>query len=198
MVKNNGDDYMNKEIWKDIKGFEKRYQVSNLGRIKSLSKFINNNPKSKSIGFYSKERILNFFDNKKGYQLVKLYKDNKHYTIKVHRLVAEAFISNPNNLPQVNHIDGNKKNNRVDNLEWCTAKENQVHAWKNNLIKKRIGKENKLSKKVNQYDLQGNYIKTWNCVEEARKVLHISNISSVCNGKRNKAGGFIWRYNKQW
>lgn len=198
MVKNNGDDYMNKEIWKDIKGFEKRYQVSNLGRIKSLSKFINNNPNYDSIGYYSKEKILKPFYNAKGYQLVKLYKNNEKYTKKVHRLVAEAFIPNYENKLQVNHIDGNKQNNKIENLEWCTNQENQKHSWKYNLHKRRIGKENKLSKSVNQYDLQGNFIKLWDSVEEARKVLHISNISSVCNGKRNKAGGFIWRYNKQW
>ena len=185
---------MNKEIWKDIKGFEKRYQVSNLGRIKSLPKFVNNNPNYSSIGYYTKEKILKPFNNKKMYKLVKLYKGNKSYNKKVHRLVAEAFIPNVKNLPQVNHIDGNKQNNCVENLEWCTNKENQIHAWENNLQTKKYGANNKLSKKVEQYDLKGNLIKIWDCVEEARKTLHISNISLVCNGKRNKAGGYIWRY----
>lgn len=186
------------EIWKDIKDFEKRYMVSNYGRIKSLSKFVNNNPKSKEIGYYSKEKILKTFDNTKGYKLVKLYKDNKKYIKKVHRLVAETFIPNIENKPQVNHIDGNKQNNNIYNLEWVTNKENIKHAWENNMCKKRIGKENKLSKKVYQFDLNNNFIKEWSSVEEARKTLHISNISSVCNKKRNKAGGYIWRYGKQY
>lgn len=187
----NGD--FTKEIWKDIPNFE-GYQVSNLGRVKSLSKFINNNPKSKSIGYFTKEKILKQFGNTRGYELVKLYNNGEKYTKKIHRLVAEAFIPNPQNKPQVNHIDGNKTNNCVENLEWCTCQENVIHSWENNLQKKKIGQENKLSKKVYQYNLSGELIKIWNCVEDARKTLHISNISMVCCGKRNKAGGFIWRY----
>lgn len=185
-----------KEIWKDIKNYEGLYQVSNLGRIKSLTKFINNNPKNIKIGYYTKEKILKPFYNPKGYQLVRLYKNNKNYTKKIHRLVAEAFIPNYENKSQVNHIDGNKQNNKVENLEWCTNQENQKHSWEHNLHKRRIGKENKLSKVVYQYDLKGNFIKVWNSVEEARKTLHISNISSVCNKKRNSAGGYIWEYAK--
>lgn len=187
---------MNKEIWKDIKGFEKRYQISNLGKVKSLSKFVNNNPKYSSIGYYTKEKILKEFDSKKGYKLVKLYKDNKKYTKKIHRLVAETFIPNPENKPQVNHIDGNKSNNCVTNLEWNTCKENICHAVNNNLIKIKIGKDNPLSKKVYQYDLKGNFIKKWNSVTEAQNTLKITNISSVCNNKRKCAGGYIWKYVK--
>lgn len=186
-----------KEIWKDIKEFEKRYQVSNLGRVKSLSKFVNNNPNYSSIGYYTKERILKPFKNAKGYQLVKLYKDKVSYNKKIHRLVAEAFIPNLKNKPQINHIDGSKNNNNANNLEWCTNKENQEHAWKNNLKKRIIGKDNKLSKNVYQYDLKGNFIKEWNCVEEAQKTLKISNISTVCYGKRKQAGGYIWKYYSQ-
>ena len=187
---------MNKEIWKDVVGYEGLYQVSNFGRVKSLSKFVNNNPKSKSIGYYTKEKLLKYFDNAKGYKLVKLYKNDENYTKKVHRLVAQTFIPNPNNLPQVNHIDGNKENNYVNNLEWCTNKENAIHAVKNNLRKKLIGKDNKLSKKVNQYDLCGNFIKQWDSVTEAQNTLKIRNISTVCYGKRNNAGGYIWKYQK--
>ena len=185
---------MNKEIWKDITEYKGLYQVSNLGNVKSLPKFINNSPKSELIGYYSKEKILKPFKNPKGYQLVKLYKNKHKCTKKIHRLVAEAFIPNKNNLPQVNHIDGNKMNNNVNNLEWCTNKENQIHAWENNLQKRKFGKENKFSKKVIQYDLKMNFIKIWDSIEEARKTLHISNISSVCNHRRNKAGNYIWRY----
>ena len=189
---------MDKEIWKDIEGYEGLYQVSNFGKIKSLPKFINNNSKSKKIGYYSKEKILKPFYNPKGYLLIKLFKNNKNYTKKIHRLVAQAFVPNLNNLPQVNHKDGNKQNNKVNNLEWCTNKENQIHAWQHNLQKRRIGKDNPLSKKVYQYDLIGNFIKEWNSIQEVEKNLKISNISSVCYGKRKTAGGYIWRYDKQW
>ena len=185
---------MDKEIWKDIKGFEKRYQISNYGRVKSLSKFVNNNPKNSSIGYYTKEKILKVFDNKNGYKLVKLYKNNKKYTKKVHRLVAEAFIPNLENKSQVNHIDGDKSNNCLDNLEWNTCKENINHAFNNNLINIKKGQENSHSKKINQYDLEGNYIKTWNSITEAQNFLHIKNISEVCRGRRKTTGGYIWKY----
>lgn len=122
---------MNKEIWKDIERLEGRYQISNLGRVKSLPKFVNNNPKSKNIGYETKERILKPFYNGKGYMLVKMYKDNKKYTKKIHRLVAQAFIPNIDNLPQINHKDENKQNNKADNLEWCDNWYNSHYGSKN-------------------------------------------------------------------
>lgn len=179
-----------KEIWKDIEDYEGIYQISNLGRVKSLEKTMWNNHQN----IKKEEMILKPNKDGKGYFCVKLYKNKKCKMKKVHRLVAQAFIDNPNNKKQVNHIDGNKENNCVNNLEWCTCQENIKHSWKNHLHKPLKGKDNKLSKEVLQYDLQGNFIKVWDCVEEARKTLHISNISSVCNGKRKKAGGYIWKY----
>ena len=128
------------EIWKDIKGYEGLYQVSNLGRIKSLSKFVNNNPKSSKFGYYTKERILKTSKSNNGYLIVHLFKNSKQYTIYIHRLVAITFIPNSNNLLQVDHIDGNKQNNRIDNLEWVTPKENINRAWRKGLSKPHSGK----------------------------------------------------------
>ena len=107
-----------KEVWKDI---YEEYQISNLGRIKSLK--------------WGKERILTPRKNFKGYMQIHIRVNGKDKVIKVHRLVAEAFIPNPDNKPQVNHIDGNKENNTSLNLEWCTNSENQLHAYKNGLQK---------------------------------------------------------------
>lgn len=111
------------EFWKDIRGYEGIYQISNLGKIKSLHRDC------------TKGRILNPAKNNRGYLRLGLSGNGKVRYDSVHRLVAEAFIPNPKNLPEVNHIDGNKLNNRVENLEWVTKGENQVHAYKTGLRK---------------------------------------------------------------
>lgn len=168
------------EIWKDIKGYEGLYQVSNLGRIKSLPRNTKNQYKNGII----KQNVI----RGKGYYYVNLYnKNNKLFTI--HKLVAETFIPNPNKLPCINHIDGNKLNNRIDNLEWCSYSNNEIHAYKHNL-------KTPLFKKVNQYDLNGNFIKTWNSIREANKFYKTSHISECCNNKssRKTAKGYLWKY----
>lgn len=111
------------EIWKDIKGYEGLYQVSNLGRVKS---FKTNKRKYEY-------KYMSLVIDKKGYLTVSLCGNHKRKTYKVHRLVSQAFIPNQEGKTQVNHIDGNKQNNRVDNLEWCTNGENGIHAYKNGL-----------------------------------------------------------------
>lgn len=108
------------EIWKDINGWEGLYQISNYGRVKSLSKYLYN-----GYGyFWSKEKIMKLTNNQDGYLRIHLRNNGKRKVYSVHRLVAEAFIPNPNNLPEVNHKDEDTSNSKVDNLEWCTSKYN--------------------------------------------------------------------------
>lgn len=181
-------DYVNqiqeltKEIWKDIPNYEGMYQISNLGNVKSIYK--NGNTKILTGGI------------KKGYRQVILVKNKKRKYASVHRLVAETFIPNPNNLPQVNHKDGNKSNNNVDNLEWCTQSENQIHAYKNGLQKPLYAKINPKAKKVKQYDLKNNLINCYNGIKEASRINNINprDITKCCKYKRKQVGGYIWRY----
>lgn len=170
------------EIWKDVKGYEGIYQVSNLGRIKSLSRNTKNQ-------YAYKEKIIKQIKDKRGYLIVNI----KKRATKVHRIVAEAFIPNPNNLPQVNHIDGNKLNNNVDNLEWCTQKENIQHGWKIGLYGENAHIKRK---KVIQYTLDGKFIKEYCSANEASRQTGIlcTNICRCCRGERNKAGGYKWNY----
>ena len=133
------------EIWKDIKGYEGLYQVSNLGRVKSLPRFI-----ERSIAScFTKEKILKTFVLKGGYVNIVLRKGGKSCNHNIHRLVAETFIENNNTeFSCVNHIDGDKQNNNADNLEWCNHSINCLHAFKTGLSKKDsiVGDDNKNSK----------------------------------------------------
>ena len=193
-----------KEIWKPIEGYEGLYEISNFGNVKSLARSWNfrdyGNGKVQVVK--SKEKILKNTISNCGYMQARLSKNNKHGLKSVHRLVAQAFIPNPENKSQVNHIDGNKQNNRVDNLEWCNNSENQLHAWKLGLQtpywKGKFGKDHIQSKKVMQYDKNKNLIKIWDSVNEASKTLNIddASISRCClhYKYRHTAGGFIWEY----
>lgn len=168
------------EIWKDIKGYEGIYQVSNLGRIKSLN-----------FNQQKYEKILKPQKAKHGYYLISLKGNQKL----LHRIVAQTFIDNPNNEKVVNHKDGNKLNNNVENLEWCSYSDNLKHAYNNKL---KIATSNHLKKKVIQYDTKGNFIKIWDCIKDIEKELNIkhSNISKCCKHKIhfNTAGGYKWEY----
>lgn len=168
------------EIWKDIEGYEGLYQVSNLGRVKSLN-----------FNHTNEEKILKPKKERKGYLRIGIYKNNIQKYYSVHRLVAEAFLSNTNNFPEVNHRDENKENNCVSNLEWCDKKYNCNYGTRN---KRRVEKQ---SKQVFQLDLQGNFIKEWESTMECGRNGFIqSQISLCCNGKRNKHKGYIWKYKK--
>lgn len=132
------------EIWKDISGYEGLYQISNFGRVKSLARMVNNNG-----GFYlSKERFLKAGIDSNGYALVVLSKNDKNKSVRIHRLVAIAFVNNLKNTNIVNHIDGNKLNNIYTNLEWITSSQNNTHAYKTGLKRpcKTTGRISKLRK----------------------------------------------------
>ena len=127
------------EIWKDVVGFENLYQVSNLGRVKSLERKVDVNSKDKKKHKRQhKERIMKQWDNTHGYMCVRLMKNGEKHSKRVNRLVGQAFLDNPDNKPIVNHIDGNKKNNHLSNLEWCTHQENNLHAIDNELREVKI------------------------------------------------------------
>jgi hypothetical protein len=132
-----------KEIWKDIKGYEGIYKISNLSRVKRIYKNVKGDSKD--------EHILSQKLGKRGYYYVNLSKRQRYKSKTIHRLVAIAFIPNPKNKPTINHKDGNKLNNNIKNLEWATYKENSNHAWKNNLYnpKPLKGEDNPRSKFTN-------------------------------------------------
>ena len=179
------------EIWKDIKGFEGKYQISNIGRIKRLSNFIvRNNGRKQSW----KEKILNPTKDSSGYYTIRSCKKNnikegKSITLRIHRLVAEAFIPNPNNYNYINHIDCNKENNVWTNLEWCTNEYNVKQAWATGLCDNQ-------KKKINQYDLQGNFIRSYESAREAERLggFRNQNIAHCCKNKQKTHYGYIWKY----
>lgn len=179
------------EIWKDIPGYEGLYKASNFGNIKSLKRIAKKEYKGNRI---VKEKIMLGTKNNDGYLKVH-FKNNEKCIDKglfIHRLVAQTFIPNPDNLPQINHKDGNKLNNSIDNLEWCTNLYNQQHAWKNKLHTSHKG----ICKKIKQFTLDNLFIKEYESLTEAsnKNNISIGNISLVLNKKRKSAGGFIWTY----
>ena len=166
------------EIWKDIKNFEQIYQVSNLGRVKSLARYVNIKGGSQRL---VKECILVPVLTSNGYLKVSLNNVTRK-TFNIHRLVAEAFIPNPDNKPQVNHIDENKLNNSVDNLEWMSAKDNNNHGSRNKRIQKALSRA--VTDGVNVY---------MSACEASRMTgINQGGISACCNGKTKTAGGKVW------
>ena len=163
---------MKNEEWRDVVGYEGLYQVSDQGRVKSFK--------------WNKERFLKPSMDKDGYLLVTLCTGGKPKTLKVHRLVCEAFHENPDNKPQVNHINEDKTDNRACNLEWCTCKQNVNHGSRNERVSKPVG----------QYSLDGKLIKLWPSTMEAERQAGFNhgNISQVANGKYKQAYGCIWKY----
>lgn len=164
------------EVWKDVPGYEGKYQVSNLGNVKSMSWHLK-----------KEERLLKQCCDRRGYPMCYLFKDGRRKTFSVHRLVAVAFIPNLDCKPQVNHINGNKVDNRAENLEWCTNMENQSHAVDTNL---------KSSVKILQFDRNGNLVKEWPSMAKAAKAVGVTreSIFACCNGTSRSCKNYIWRY----
>jgi hypothetical protein len=157
------------ETWKPVKGYEGFYEVSNLGRVKSLERVVMLGYERKGKRLYP-EAILRAADNMHGYLQVNLCINSKPRMSKVHRLVAEAFLPNPNNYPQVNHINAIKTDNRPENLEWCNNSMNQLHASSLGLKSKPV-LISKTFRPVAMFDLSGNRVGTFRSMAEAARYL---------------------------
>lgn len=182
------------EIWKDIEEYEGYYQVSNLGNVKRLGGIVMmKDGRTKTV----KEMVLKQSLAGRGYPFVGLCKNGEVKDKNIHRLVAEAFIPNPKNLPQVNHKDEDKTNNCVDNLEWCTALYNLT--FNNRHIKaglKERGKQPHNNKQVIQYTINGEYVAKYNSVIECARAIGCCEtaIRSVIYGKQKTCKGYIFKY----
>ena len=179
--------------WIDIEGFENEYQINQFGEIRTLK----NSPKLKKFDILKPQ-----LNNRNGYVYQMLYKNGKPKLVRIHRLVAKAFIPNPNNFIQVNHIDGNKQNNNASNLEWCDQHYNMKHAYKTGLQKpsekqrKAIINSNKLKQKKVCQIKDGKIINIFSGISEASRQtkISISCISRCCNLKRKSTNGYEWRF----
>ena len=177
------------EEWRDIKGYEGLYQVSNEGEVRSLN-----------YNHTGTIHTLNPSSNNRGYEHVNLFKDGERKMKQIHRLVAEAFIENPDNLPHINHKDENPHNNKVENLEWCTPAYNNAYGGRALRAGKNISKalrgripKHTPPKKVYQYTLDGRLVKIWESTSECVKNGY-NHVSQCCNGLRTQNKGYRWSY----
>ena len=176
------------EVWIPIKGYEEFYEVSNMGRVRSLDRLITKN----ELKYLRHGKVLKEGIDTAGYSFVMLQKNKAKKCCRVHRLVAEAFIVNENNKPQVNHIDGNKQNNNLSNLEYCTSCENVRHAFSTGLMK---------TKPVLMLDKDTQEVLArFNSIAEANNFLgkgKNGNIGNCLHGRSKTADGYIWRYENE-
>lgn len=187
------------ERWKNVIGYEGYYMVSTFGRVKSLSRKVKHSRKEFQL---VKLKILSQKIDKYGYCKVCLCKEGTEKEMSVHRLVGIHFIKNDNNLPEINHLFGIKKDNRVFKLEWSTGSDNMKHAHRIGIKKPtwegKTGAEHNCSKGVEQLNADGKRIATYGSIQEAARVLKISfsNISAACNRYKNirTAAGYFWNF----
>lgn len=159
------------EIYKTIEEYP-NYEVSNMGNVRRKGG----------------KMLKPLFTKNTGYYMVCLYNEFGSKRVLIHRLVADAFLSNPNNYPVVNHINEDKTDNRVENLEWCTRSYNINYGASISKIRK------SKQKGCLQMDMEGNIIKEWECIRVAQRTLKINNISKCCMGKMKTTGGYKWKY----
>jgi len=184
------------EIWKDVPQYEGMYQVSTKGRVRSLDRTY---PTKKSKAFHKKGKVMSPNINNSGYYYLCLCNGKKHWYAKLHRIVAATFIPNPDNLPEVNHINGNKLDNSVENLEWCNHSDNHKHSYRIGLSKIEIAQRAKRKKVVQIDPITGVVIKEWSSVIEAERFFNKTNPrpTNICrcvNGYNKIAYGYKWRY----
>jgi len=186
---------MRTEIWSFIEEFGCDYEVSTLGRIRSLDRIV---VTSTGVKINVSGKIISQQTNRGGYLQCKIKVDGRQKTICTHRLIAKAFIPNPENKREVNHIDGDKTNNNVDNLEWCTPSENIKHSYDIGIrvqnFKGKFGSEHNRSKAVVQYDMNMNRIAIFGSMREAFRETNIRHIWESCNNLCSHAGGYKWEY----
>ena len=189
------------EKWRDIAGFEGLYSISSCGRVKSLSRITNRSNRHSSFAYNRKEIILKPIVRSNGYYHVALVKCGSVKQASIHRIVAQAFIENPKGKPQVNHIDGDKLNNALSNLEWCTASENSIHA--RDIIgisyhgTGRFGAESNKSRAVDQLTIDGKLVKSWGSgvdIVRSNRKFDSGSISRCCNGKAVSHKGYKWAF----
>lgn len=195
---------MEKEIWKPVVGYEEFYEVSSLGRMKSLERVLF---RRNGARMSYPEKIMKPHTDKNGYDTVSLYNGIKRVTRFVHTLVCMAFIQNPHNKPCVDHINGDRRDNRVENLRWCTIKENNsfdlarkhnsdAHSGGKNPMFGKFGSAHHRSKTVYQYAKDGTLVGMYGSSREAARITGLwqRNISAACLGRVKTCGGYIWRY----
>lgn len=181
---------MIEEIWEDVTDYEGYYQVSNKGRVKGVER----TKMWKGLEIPIQSKILKE-GNSKGYKKVNLSKDGIKETLKIHRLVAQTFIPNPDNLSDVNHKDGDKANNCVDNLEWITEQGNTLHAYENGLSTQPKGGKKSGARAINQYNLDNIFIRSWDSIADAvNEGFDYSCIIHCCKGKYKNHKGYVWKY----